>query len=72
MLSSVEHEKKPQGLNFSNTTWISVVFLYCILIIFLSKLSIHLPIFCCFTFPLTAMVIAGWSVHLTTLFPGQA
>ena len=20
----------------------------------------------------TAMVIAGWSVHLTTLFPGQA
>ena len=27
--------------------------------------------FCCFT-KSTAMVIAGRSVHLTTLFPGQA
>ena len=27
---------------------------------------------CCFTSQSTAMVIMGWSVHLTTLFPGQA
>ena len=27
---------------------------------------------CCFTLKSTAMVMAGRSVHLTTLFPGQA
>ena len=29
-------------------------------------------LFCCFTSQSTAMVMAGWSVHLNTLFPGQA
>ena len=28
--------------------------------------------FCCFMSQSTAMVMAGQSVHLTTLFPGQA
>ena len=27
---------------------------------------------CCFTSQSTAMVVVGWSVHLTTLFSGQA
>ena len=29
-------------------------------------------LFPCFTSQSTAMVITGWSVHLTTLVPGQA
>ena len=29
-------------------------------------------LFCCFSSQATTMVRAGWSVHLTTLFPGQA
>ena len=31
-----------------------------------------ISLFCCFTSQSTAMVITGRSVHLTTLFPGQA
>ena len=39
--------------------------------------ELNIPIFCLFVFVAlrpksTAMVIAGRSVHLTTLFPGQA
>ena len=37
--------------------------------------SVHPFCFVCFVAlrpKSTAMVIAGWSVHLTTLFPGQA
>ena len=29
-------------------------------------------LFCCFTSQSTAMVMGGWSVHLITIFPGQA
>ena len=29
-------------------------------------------LFCCFSPKSTAMVMAGWSVKLTSLFPGQA
>ena len=43
-------------------------------LIALQKLVITLFFFCIVALrpKSTAMVIAGWSVHLTTLFPGQA
>ena len=41
----------------------------------LSKLFVKVPIYVCFVAlrpKSTAVIMAGWSVHLTTLFPGQA
>ena len=53
--------------NVSNFFCISVYFYYNIVTIFLFLFVLLLlrP-------KSTAMVMAGWSVHLTTLFPGQA
>ena len=43
--------------------------------VLVTKLQFIIVLFVCFVAlhpKSTAMVIAGWSVHLTTLFPGQA
>ena len=40
--------------------------------IFESNIRMLVVLFCCLRPKSTAMVMAGGSVHLTTLFPGQA
>ena len=42
-----------------------------VLLVFIGVAIALFCLFCCFTSQATAMVMAGLSIHLTTLFPGQ-
>ena len=55
----------------------NVLLIFCVYIYLCLSLPLGIMFVCLFVFvalrPMsTAMVIAGWSVHLATLFPGQA
>ena len=75
----------PNGNSALKIRWIHFEFKGCWIVIYnfiqilkvhsVSKQFILFCLFVCFVAlrpKSTAMVIAGWSVHLTTLFPGQA